>query len=55
MTSSAPGLYLGPLIILCMDTSGDKSDVKQAEEKSIGIEEQRTIERELKSHISKPK
>ena len=29
-----------------MDASGDQSDEKQAQEKPIGIEEQRTIERQ---------
>ena len=38
------GLYLGRLKTLCMDTSGDQSDEKQAVEKPIGVEEQRTIE-----------
>ena len=38
------GLYLVRLKTLCMDTSGDQSDEKQAVEKPIGVEEQRTIE-----------
>src|SRR4029079_4748458 len=40
------GLYLVQLIIFCMDESGDQSDEQQASEKPIGIEEQRTIERQ---------
>jgi hypothetical protein len=40
------GLYLVQLIIFCMDGSGDQSDEQQAHEKPIGIEEQKTIERQ---------
>jgi hypothetical protein len=40
------GLYLVQLIIFCMDESGDQADEQQASEKPIGIEEQRTIERQ---------
>ena len=41
------GLYLVRSPIICMDASGkEKSDEPQAEEKTIGIREPRTIERQ---------
>ncbi|MGB8163497.1 MAG: hypothetical protein WCF14_00675 [Nitrososphaeraceae archaeon] len=38
------GLYLARMIKVCMDASGDQSDEQQSREKSIAIEEQKTIE-----------
>ena len=38
------GLYLVKSIIICMDASGQELDEQQAEEKPIGIEEQKTME-----------
>jgi hypothetical protein len=46
MRGTSRGLYLVQLIIFCMDASGDQSDDQQAAEKPIGIEEQKTIERQ---------
>ena len=43
---TSQGLYLVPIIEVCMDASGDQSDDQQAVEKPIGIEEQKTIERQ---------
>ena len=37
-------IYLVQPRIFCMDESGDQADEQQAEEKPIGIEEQKTIE-----------
>jgi hypothetical protein len=44
--STSQGLYLVRIIEVCMDASGDQSDEQQAAEKPIGIEEQKTIERQ---------
>jgi hypothetical protein len=44
--STSQGLYLVRTIEVCMDASGDQSDEQQAAEKPIGIEEQKTIERQ---------
>ena len=43
---TSQGLYLVRIIEVCMDASGDQSDEQQAAEKPIGIEEQKTIERQ---------
>jgi hypothetical protein len=44
--STSQGLYLVRIIEVCMDASGDQSDEQQAAEKPIGIEEQKTIDRQ---------
>ena len=44
--STSQGLYLVRIIEVCMDASGDQSGEQQAAEKPIGIEEQKTIERQ---------
>ena len=44
--STSQGLYLVRIIEVCMDASGDQSDEQQAVEKPMGIEEQKTIERQ---------